>query len=442
MSILGQILEDVPLPRMARVWQSFPAPQVEDIPGTLNEQLAKPGIVDTVRPGMRIAIAVGSRGIADLPTLVRVTVEAIRARGGQPFLVPAMGSHGGATAEGQRDVLANLGVTEQTAGCPIVSSMEVVEVGKLAGGLPVFFDKQASEADGIAMIARVKPHTAFRGPSESGLVKMIAIGLAKQRGAESCHAYGFKRMAEHIQSMSAIALGRMPILFGVAVVENAYDRIARIAAVPARELQAADRALLIEAKANMPRLLIDSFDALIVDRMGKEISGDGMDPNITGRYATPYATGGPQFEKLAVLDLTEQTHGNAVGIGAADFTTRKLVDKIDFEATYLNSFTSTVAAVARIPVTLANDREAVLAAIKTCTAPDLAQARVVRIEDTLHLGGISISESMLAEARAHDQIEILSEPEEMRFDEQGNLQPMGSFNRASRPQGPQAIHAM
>lgn len=421
MDVISQLLRDVPLPRMARIWQSFAAPEVQDVAGTLQDQLAKPGVLETIGPGMRIAIGVGSRGLAELPTLVRVTVEQIRSRGGQPFIVPAMGSHGGATAEGQREVLANLGVTEETAGCPIDASMDVVEIGRLDSGLPVYFSRAAHDADGIVIISRVKPHTAFRGPHESGLVKMIAIGLGKQRGAESCHAYSFKYMADYIQAMAAVALERTPILFGLATVENAYEKIARIVATPARELRAVDRELLVEAKANMPRFLFDQFDVLIVQQMGKEISGDGMDPNITGRYATPYATGGPDIAKVVVLDLTEHTKGNAVGIGGADFVTRKMFNRIDLQSTYANSLTSTVTTCVRIPVILENDRQAILAAVKTCNARDLTKARVVRIEDTLHMGGISISESMLTEARANPAIEILSEPTEMRFDGEGNL---------------------
>jgi len=421
MGVISQLLQDVPAPRMARIWQSFAAPEVEDVPRALKEQLAKPCILDTIKSGMRIAVGVGSRGLAELPTLVRVTVEEIRGRGGQPFIVPAMGSHGGATAEGQRGVLADLGVTEETAGCAIVASMDVVEIGRLNNGLPVYIDSHAYAADGIVIIGRVKPHTAFRGPSESGLVKMIAIGLGKQRGAESCHAYSFKYMAEHIQAMSAIALERAPILFGIATVENAYEKIARVVATPATELKATDRELLVEAKANMPRFFFDSFDVLIVDRIGKEISGDGMDPNITGRYATQYASGGPEIGKVVVLDLTQNTHGNAVGIGNADFITRRMFNRIDFERTYANSLTSTVTSCTRLPMILENDRQAILAAIKTCNARDLSKARVVRIKDTLHMGEIMVSESMLAEAREHPAIEILSEQEEMRFDGEGRL---------------------
>ncbi len=421
MSFIQDFVRGVPLPRMARIRQTFVAPEVVDLVGALIEELSKPGVTDTIKPGMRIAIGVGSRGVAEIPTLVRVTVEEIKKRGGKPFIVPSMGSHGGATAEGQRDVLANLGVTEASAGCEILASMEVVEVGRLDNGLPVYIDKFAHAADGIVVINRVKPHTCFRGPSESGLVKMITIGLGKQKGAESCHAYSFKHMAEHILLMSEILLARTPILFGVATVENAYDRIAKVVAVPARELVETDKNLLVMAKACMPKLMFDQFDVLIVDQLGKNVSGDGMDPNITGRFSSPYASGGPDIAQIVVLDLTEQTHGNASGMGAADFITRKMADKINFPMTYANGLTAALPCVARMPIVLDDDREAILAAVKVCYARDLAQARVVRIKDTMHMSEMFISESMLPEARANSAIEILSPPAEMMFDPRGNL---------------------
>jgi hypothetical protein len=370
---------------------------------------------------MRIAIAVGSRGVAEIPTLTRVTVEEIRRRGAHPFIVPAMGSHGGATGEGQTDVLANLGVTEASAGCEILSSMEVVELGRLPAGLPVYMDKYAYEADGIVVINRVKPHTAFRGPCESGVVKMITIGLGKQKGAESCHAYGFGVAAEFIPAMAQITLAKTPILFGIATVENAYDRIAKIVAIPAGELIETDQALLLEAKACMARICFDPIDVLIVDRIGKDISGDGADPNITGRYPTPFASGGANASKMVILDLTEVSHGNANGVGHAEFTTRKLVNKIDFPTTYANCLTSTVAIPGKLPIILEDDRDAILAALKTCNAQDLSKARVVRIKDTLHVGEIYVSESMLAEAATKAEIEVIGSPAEMVFDASGNL---------------------
>ncbi len=421
MDIVKTLLEGIPLPRLARIRQSFPSSAVADVAGMLRDQLNRPGVVDTVKPGMQIAIAVGSRGVAEIPTLARVTAEEIRKRGGEPFIVPAMGSHGGATAEGQRDVLAGLGVTEATAGCEIRSSMEVVEIGRLDNGLPVYIDKLAYNADGIAVINRVKPHTAFRAHNESGMVKMVTIGLGKQKGAEACHAYSFKYMGEHILAMSAISLAKAPILFGVGTVENAYERVAKVVAVPASQMVETDRELLVEARANMPKFMFDQFDVLIVEQIGKDISGDGMDPNITGRYPTPYASGGPDIAKIAVLDLTPASHGNANGMGTADFITRKLADKIDFKMVYANGLTSTVVGPNRMPMVLDDDRDAILAAVKTCNARDLTQARVVRIKDTLQMSDIAVSESMLPEARANSAIEVLSEPAALTFDDAGNL---------------------
>ncbi len=303
MDIIQELLHGVHIPRMVRVHQKFDNEKVGDISGVLQHELKKPAIIGQVKPGMRIAIAVGSRGVAEIATITKEVVKYLQAQSATPFVVPAMGSHGGATAPGQTEVLRNLGVTEESVGCPIVSSMEVVEIGRLSKGLPVYVDKHAYGADGIVIINRVKPHTAFRGANESGLVKMITIGLGKQKGAESCHAYGFQHMASHIVLMTEIALARLPILFGVATVENAYDQVAKIVAVPAAEIVAEDKRLLGEAKSRMARICFSAIDALIIDRIGKDISGDGMDPNITGRYPTPYATGGPKVSKMAVLDL-------------------------------------------------------------------------------------------------------------------------------------------
>lgn len=421
MAIIQSLLQGIPLPRMVKVRQKFDAPAVDNVEQTLRNEIAKEAVAKKIQPGMRIAVAVGSRGLADLPVLVRVTVEELKKRGAHPFIVPAMGSHGGATADGQKEVLANLGVTEITAGCAIVSSMEVIEVGRLANGLAVLIDKQAYEADGIVVIARIKPHTAFRGPSESGLAKMLTIGLGKQKGADSCHAYSFKYMAQFVVDMAKIKLDQCKFLFGVATVENAYDRIRIVEAVPAEEFIKRDQELLPLARISMAKLILTKIDVLIVDKIGKDISGDGMDPNITGRYPTPYARGGPEISKLVVLDLTERTHGNANGMGPADFTTRKLFNKIDYESTYANALTSTVCEPIRIPMILETDQQAIAAAIKTCNARELSKVRVVRIKNTLQLGEIYISEAMLPEAEQHEQLEICSEPLLMNFDETGNL---------------------
>ena len=421
MDILKELLQGTPLPRMVRVQQTFPAPRVNDVAETLRIELDKSGVLRRIKPGMKIAIAVGSRGVAEIPTIVRITVDALKQQGALPFIVPAMGSHGGATAEGQREVLANLGVTENSADCEIISSMEVVEIGRLNNGLPVYIDKYAYEADGIVVINRIKPHTAFRGVSESGLVKMITIGLGKQKGAESCHAYSFRYMGEHILAMAAISLARTSILFGVGTVENAYDQVAKIAVVPAEDILAADSQLLKEAKANMAKILFPQIDALVIDQIGKDISGDGMDPNITGRYPTPYASGGPEVSKIVVLDLTDKTHGNGNGMGTADFATRRLVGKVNFPMTYANGLTSTVVGPTHMPTVLESDYDAIRAAIKTCNARDLAKAKVVRIKNTLKLDEIMISESLLDLAKQTEGVTIIGEPEELQFDGEGNL---------------------
>ncbi|MFY0544093.1 lactate racemase domain-containing protein [Brevibacillus sp. H7] len=419
MGILQDLVKDIPIPRMVRVKQSFPSDRLTNLEEALANQWQK--VEHLIQPGMEIAIAVGSRGVDRIVDLTRLTVEMVKRRGGVPFIVPSMGSHGGATAEGQVAVLRHLGVTEESVGAEIRSSMEVVQVGSLPNGLPVYMDKYASRADGIIVINRVKPHTAFRGRVESGLLKMISIGLGKQKGAEACHQLGFGHMAENVPAMAKLLMEKMPILFGVATVENAYDKVAKVAVVPAAQIEQEEVELLKEAKRLLPKIMFDRIDVLVIDEIGKNISGDGMDPNITGRYPTPYAHGGPEVNKMVVLDLTDETEGNANGVGTADFTTRRLVDKMDLEKTYANGLTSTVVAPTKIATTMANDREAIQAAIKTCNILNFHEVKLVRIKNTLELGEIEISEALLDEAKANPDVEILTEPFHWEFDRNGNL---------------------
>ncbi|MBP2629197.1 MAG: hypothetical protein H6Q68_3908 [Firmicutes bacterium] len=421
MTMVQKLLSPIPLPQMVKIQQQFVASEIMNISAELRKKMAKPKVGERIKPGMSIAITVGSRGIADLALVTRTIAEEIKKRGGIPFIVPSMGSHGGATAKGQRMVLANLGVTEETVGCPIQSSMEVVEVGKLDNGLAVLIDKYAYEADGIVVMNRVKPHPSFDGPCESGLAKMLSIGLGKQKGADSCHEYGYEHMAEHVIRMAEMKIARSNVLFGIGTIENAYDKIARIVAVPAEDLIETEKEMLIEAKGNMPKILFEQMDILVVSRIGKDISGGGMDPNITGRFYSSCKSGGPSVNKLVVLDLTDETHGNANGMGVADFTTRKLFNKIDYDAIYTNALTATIIAQVRIPMILETDKEAIKSAIKTCNSRDMSMARMVIIKDTLHLSEIYISESMLDEAKKNPEITILGEPMEMRFDAQDNL---------------------
>ena len=427
MGIIAELLQDIVLPKMIRVTQNFPNNAIQDIAGTVRTELRKPAITGRVKKGMRVAVAVGSRGVAEIPQIVRVVVEELKVLGAKPFIVPAMGSHGGASAEGQIEVLAGLGVTESSAGCPIVSCMDTIELGVLKNGLPVLMDKNAMQADGIVVINRVKPHTSFSGNIESGLVKMITIGLGKQKGADSCHALGFKYMAEFIVDMARVKLQKAPFLFGVGTVENAYDKVAKIAVIPAEDIIDTEKQLLVESKKNMPKILFDPLDVLVVDQMGKEFSGSGMDPHITGRASVPYVTVSPQVARLAVLDITHKSHGNATGMGLADITTRRLFNKIDFEFSYANVLTATVVQAARIPLIAETDRLAIQAAIKTCNAPDMSRIRMVRVPNTLHIDQIYISECMLNEARQHTDISVLGKQENFAFDAAGNLTDIGAW---------------
>ncbi|CEG32875.1 lactate racemase domain-containing protein [Peribacillus castrilensis] len=416
MDIISELLREIQLPKMVKVRQNFRTPQIADVAGEVKKAIKEAGVLSRINEEDRVAIAVGSRGVADLPTLVRETVAAVKEAGGNPFIVPAMGSHGGATAEGQIDVLLQLGISEEAVGAPIRSSMEVIKLDELPNGLPVYIDKLAYESDKIIVINRIKPHTAFRGPVESGLMKMITIGLGKQKGAEAAHAYSFKYMAEHVPEMAKVSLSKAPIIFGLASIENAYDKPAKIVAVPAEDLEVVEPGLLLEAKSLMPKIHFDSIDVLIVNELGKDISGDGMDPNITGNFATPYATGGPDVKRTVVLGLTEKTHGNANGIGMADMTTKAVMNEIKWEKGYANALTSTVTDVVKLPMFLDTQELAVKAAIKTCNAFDLTKVRVVRIKNTLEIGEIWISESMMEEALKNKNLKILSEPEELALD--------------------------
>lgn len=418
MGVIAELLKDVAIPRMAPVRQVFDDEALADVAAAIRAEFEKPEIAAMLRPGMSIALAVGSRGLAELPLLVRTTVEELVKRGTEPFIVPAMGSHGGATAEGQVALLAGLGVTQETAGCPIRSSMETVELDRLDNGLPVLMDKHAMQADAIVVINRVKPHTSFSGRIESGLAKMITIGLGKQRGADSCHALGFGQMEENVVAMARIKLEKTPILFGLATVENAYDRIRRVEAVPAADILTREVELLREARANMPRILFNPLDVLVIDQVGKAYSGTGADPNITGRAPTPYLKPTQEVARMAVLDLKG---GNATGMGLADICTRRFFDKIDFAATYANHLTSTVMSGAKVPAIMDNDRQAIQAAVKTCNVPAESGLRMVRIANTLHLERIWISEALLPEAEKNPAIEILGAARDMAFDAEGNL---------------------
>ncbi|WP_307406744.1 nickel pincer cofactor-dependent isomerase, group 22 [Neobacillus ginsengisoli] len=421
MGILQELLKDIPVPKMAKVKVKFDNKKIIDLGQELNGKLNIENIVGKIQPGMEIAVAIGSRGLDRIVEITAVTVQFLKDLGAKPFIVPSMGSHGGATAEGQRAVLEHLGVSEKSVGAEIRSSMEVVKVGELPNGLPVYVDKFASEADGIVVINRVKPHTAFRGQVESGIMKMISIGLGKQKGAEACHQMGFKYMAENVPAMAKIIMEKTPVLFGIATVENAFDKVAIIEVLTPKEIIEKEPELQKQAKALLPKLYFDQLDVLVIDEIGKNISGDGMDPNITGRYPTPYASGGPDVNKMVVLDVTPQSEGNANGVGTADFTTQRLVDKMDKEGTYANGLTSTVVAPTKIATTLPTDKQAIQAAIKTCNILDFKNVKMVRIKNTLVLSEIEVSESLLEYVEKHPNMERSSDLYDFSFDKKENL---------------------
>ena len=339
--VVSRLLADVPVPRMFRAEQLFPRERIApaDIPAAVAGELSREPFRSKIRPGMSIAITAGSRGIANVDLITRSIVDFVKARGAVPFIVPAMGSHGGATAEGQLEVLASYGITPEAMGCEIRSSMEVVELGTSDTGLPVYLDKNAYEADGIIVSCRLKPHNAFRGPYESGPCKMLAVGLGKQKGAERVHSDGMGKIGANIPSIAKVILARAPILFALPCIENAYDETCRIEAIDRDDILAREPELLQYAFERMPSLLVGACDVLVVDETGKNYSGTGVDPNITGTFSTEYAHGGVEVQRTCFLDLSAASHGNALGVGLANVITKRFFDKIDTEKMYPNCLT-------------------------------------------------------------------------------------------------------
>ena len=419
--VVRKLVSDAFIPKMALVRQKFPRPQVGDVSGRVRELIMNPKFASTIRPGQEIAITCGSRGIANIQFIIREICTCVRALGAKPFIVPSMGSHGGATAEGQRQIIESYGVTEEFCHAEIRSDMTVVKIGKTEDGRDVYIDRNAAKADGIILVGRIKPHTDFRGPYESGLMKMMVIGLGKQRGAEVFHQDGPKYMARNIPIFGKAIIDNAHILFGLAILENAYDETAKIEALLGSEIMEKEPPLLEEAKRLMPQSYIHDVDLLIVDQVGKDISGDGMDPNITGRFCNPFVNGGMCAKKVAVLDLSSESHGQMVGIGYGDTTTLRCFNKCDLEASYPNALTSTTFTPFRIPLIMPSDKEAIGACLKYCGDSDVTAPRVIRIHDTLHMEEIWVSEALLPEVKASPYMEQLGSAEEMCFDKNGNL---------------------
>ncbi len=421
---LSALQIDVEMPIMHHARQRFDRPIVADIEGEAARQVRR--FADRIKPGMRIGITAGSRGVANIPRLIKAVGDEVRALGARPFIVPAMGSHGGATAEGQIAMLAELGVTEASAGLEIISSMEVREVGRLECGMPVYASATALEADGIILLNRVKPHTDFNGPIESGLAKICSIGLGKQKGAETIHSYGVPGLARWMPEAARVNVRQANVLFGIAVVENAYDETAIVEAIPAEQIAGTDEERLqAKAKSLMASLPFDELDVLVVDEMGKEISGAGMDTNVIGRMMVKGSEEYPRpsITNIAVLDLTAASHGNAAGLGLADFVTNRLVENVDFAAFYINCLTAGISGVQRgqVPMVLPHDRASVSAAIRSCGQPDVNQVGVVHIRNTLKIGEIEISASLLEQAREISHLDVDPDGRPLEFAGNGRI---------------------
>jgi hypothetical protein len=423
--VISQLCAEVALPKMIRVRQLFDRGRIEpeNIAQAVFSEMSRPELGDYLKPGKRIAITSGSRGVANVAIITKAIADFVKSKGGSPFVVPAMGSHGGATAGGQRALIEGYGVTEAFIGCPIVSSMETVIIGKNDEGQDVRIDKNAAGADGIIVAGRIKPHTDFHGTYESGLMKMMAIGLGKREGADICHQLGFGYMAHRVHLFGRAIIKHAPVILGFGIMENAYCETCKFIALKPDEIEEKEPALLDEARGHLPILFFKNADVLVVDRIGKDISGTGMDPNVSGTgYCTPFVTESCITAlRTVVLDLTPETHGTAFGIGAAHTTTKRLFDKIDFDATYVNAVTSRGLDQVKIPCVMDSDKEAIQLALRACLGIDKENPRIIRIPDSLHTETILISEAMRKEAESNKRLEILGDPEDWPFDNNGNL---------------------
>ncbi|MFC1540822.1 DUF362 domain-containing protein [Candidatus Latescibacterota bacterium] len=400
---------------MIKIKQLFKRDSIENPSGELSLRLRDSVFIRRIRPDARIAITAGSRGINGIDALIRAVADVLKDAGAKPFVVPAMGSHGGATPDGQREMLESFGITEDAVGVPIMSSMETEITGITSAGENVYMDKNAFDADGIVVMNRIKLHTAYRGKVESGLCKMVSVGLGKRDGAESIHRQG---LGDVIVESFRVSRDTGKLLFGIGILENAFDETCEFRIAGPDEFETVDSELLEKCTQIMPRIPFDEFDILIVDEIGKNLSGTGMDTNVIGFWRRIGGERKPDYKTLIVRDLTEESHGNALGVGFADLVTRRLFNKIDFSATYTNGITTGNWSTVRLPITLETDSLCVTTALNKHTE---GTARIVRIKNTLELEELYISEPLLEEAEHRENLEITGEPEEMKFDSDGNL---------------------
>src|SRR5690242_212925 len=412
------------LPRLLTVRQKFPDRRMADIPGTVAGELSAAGFESRLKPGARIAIGVGSRGIANIATITRAVVDFWKARGFKPFLFPAMGSHGAATAEGQADVLAHYGVHEATMGCPVISALEVAPLGATAEGIEAFMDRNAYESDGVFLVGRVKWHTDFAGKIESGLFKMMAIGLGKFAGAQKYHTYGYKLGLEQvIRSVGRQVLASGKILGGLAILEDAHHNTAQLTAVPVEEMERREEQLLRLVKSWMGRIPMD-LDVLILDEIGKNISGAGMDTKVVNRGVhgqyNPWPEA-PRIERIFIRGLSDLSYGNGVGLGMADVVSDRLLSKIDWNPTQINSLTASTPAATRTPAHFPTDRECLERFAPTVGKLDLREVTYGWLRNSLELALIAMSDNLRRHIEKNPSLEIVGQPGSMDFDSEGNL---------------------
>lgn len=412
---------------MLRVQQNYPKPAPLDIPAVLRPQFE--ALRSRIKPGARIAVGVGSRGITNLKEIIAAILAILKAAGANPFIIPAMGSHGGATPEGQIDVLGTYGITEASMGVTIRASMEVRQIGLTEDGVPAYCSVEALDADGVVIVNRIKPHTDFGGDLGSGIFKMAVIGLGKRTGANTMHMAASQIGYEQaIRGIARVIIGKAPVICGVGIIENQFHETAQLVVIPRETIEVTENKLLVEARNLMPLLPFDDIDLLIIDRIGKNISGCGMDPNVIGRSVYGYASSlrvqgsfKPYIRRIFVRDLTEESHGNAIGIGLADMTTTRLVRGMDHRITYINALTAVQPQVAKIPIYFDTDREAVEQSVASLAITDGRAPTIVRIADTLSVAHFKASETLLPEIKKRPLLEILGPAKPMDFGADGNL---------------------
>jgi len=413
-------IEQIKFPKMVKIKQDIPDMHITNISEIIKAQIAKTKFNKKIKKGAKVAITVGSRGIDRIDQVIKAIINEVKLFGGKPFVVPAMGSHGGGEAKGQVEVLKTYGITEESMGVPIISSMDVVKVDETDNGIPVYIDKNAILADSIIILNRIKAHTDFSSDVESGLMKMMAIGLGKHKGANTIHSYGIEKLSKIIPEIGLKILEKAPISLGIALLENGYGKLSEIVAIDPENFLEVEKKLLRKEKQLLPKLPLFEIDILIVNEIGKDISGAGMDPNIIGRSKSAEKNIGKNIHIIIPLDLTERTHGNAAGIGLSDLITKKLFEKIDFNIFYTNLLASNGYLEGKIPLVLKNDEYAIKVAMKILNK-NCENVKMVRIQNTLNIIEMEVSKVLLGEVKNNKKINIVGEARRLKTDKRGNL---------------------